>query len=233
MKRKKSARGKKYLEAKKKIENTKFYSPTEAVALVKQTATAKFGGSVEMHARLGIDTKKGEQNVRATIVLPFSTRSSKRITAFVSEAKEKDAREAGADVVGGEALIEEIIKTQKIDFDVAVATPDMMPKLAKVAKILGPKGLMPNPKTDTVGADIGRIISELKKGKIAFKNDDTANVHLTIGKVSQPETELLANFTSCVEAIRKAKPQSSKGTYLKSIYLTSTMGPSVKVIVSG
>ena len=186
-----------------------------------------------MHARLGIDTKKGEQNVRATIVLPFSTGSSKRITAFVSEAKEKDAREAGADVVGGEALIEEIIKTQKIDFDVAVATPDMMPKLAKVAKILGPKGLMPNPKTDTVGADIGRIISELKKGKIAFKNDDTANVHLTIGKVSQPETELLANFTSCIEAIRKAKPQSSKGTYLKSIYLTSTMGPSVKVIVSG
>ncbi len=224
-----SRRSAKYLTAKAKVDRTKVYAAQEAVALAKETSITAFDASVELHARIGIDTKKGEQQVRSTVVLPYAQKSSKRVAAFVADAKEAEARDAGADIVGGEALIEEINKTQKIDFDVAVATPDMMPKLTKIARVLGPKGLMPNPKTDTVGPDVKKMVSELKKGKIAFKNDDTANVHLVIGHVSQSTEELTANFHAAVEALKKAKPTTSKGAYLKALYITTTMGPSIKV----
>lgn len=227
--KKTKTRGKKYLEAKEKIHQKTVYTPQEAINLAKQTSITRFDATIELHARLGIDTKKGEQQVRGTIVLPFAKGNSKRVAAFVGDAKVKEAESAGADLIGNDALIEEMSKTQKIDFDVAVATPDMMPKLAKIAKILGPKGLMPNPKTDTVGVDIARIITELKKGKLSYKNDDTANVHLPIGKVSQDEKELLQNFQAALAAIKKVKPHTSKGVYLKSAFLATTMGPSIKV----
>lgn len=224
--------GEKYLAGKAKINRTTFYTPADAVALAQATATTTFDSSVEIHVRVGIDTSKGEQQVRSTVVLPFSKTSNKRVIAFVNEAKVNEAKEAGADIIANEATIDEIVKTQKLDFDVAIATPDMMAKLAKVARILGPRGLMPNPKTDTVGVDVKRMITELKKGKLAYKNDDTANLHLVIGKVSQKTEELVANYEAALDSIRKAKPGTAKGTYLKSVFMTTTMGPSVKVVVS-
>jgi large subunit ribosomal protein L1 len=222
-------RGKKYAEAAKLIDGNKVYGIDEAVELVKKTSTTKFDATVEIHARLGIDPKKSEQSVRGTVSLPNGSGKSKKVAAFVSGEKEKDAKEAGADIVGGEELIEEIAKTSKIDFEVAVATPDMMPKLAKVAKILGPKGLMPSPKTDTVGPNVAKMVSELKKGKIAFKNDDAGIVHTLIGKASFDAPKLKENYEALMEAIRKAKPATSKGTYVQSAYLTASMGPSIRV----
>ena len=224
----KSAR---YKEAQAKIEEGKAYPPAEAVALAKETSTVKFDASVEVHARLGIDPRKGEQQVRTTVVLPHSAGSTKRVAAFVPQGKEQEAKDAGADLVGGEELVAEIIKTKKVDFDVAVATPDMMAKIAKAAKILGPRGLMPNPKTDTVGTDITKMISELKKGKMAFKNDNTSNIHVTIGKVSLETKQLEENLETFLEALKRAKPSSSKGTYIKSICLTTSMGPSIPLAV--
>lgn len=218
-----------YKEAQSKIEEGKQYDLAEAITLAKETSTVKFDASIELHARLGIDPKKGEQQVRSTVVMPHGTGSDKKIAAFVPDAKEAEAKEAGADVIGGEMLVEEIAKTKKVDFDVAVATPDMMAKIAKIAKILGPRGLMPNPKTDTVGPDITKMITELKKGKVAFKNDNTANMHVVVGKVSQDTQALTENAEALIEAIKKAKPSASKGIYLKSLYLTTSMGPSIPV----
>ena len=226
------AKSKRYSELKKLVDPKKLYTPVEAMELVKKTATTKFDGSVEVHMHLGIDVKKSEQSVRATIVLPHSTGKTKKVAAFVSGEKEKDAKAAGADIIGGEELINEIAKTGKIDFDVAVATPDMMTKLAKVAKVLGPKGLMPNPKTETVGTNVTKMIEELKKGKVTVKNDSTGNIHQAIGKASSDAKALLGNFDMIVNAIRKAKPASAKGTYLKTVVLTSTMGPAVRVDVA-
>lgn len=224
-------KSKRYQEAASKIDATKTYSLTEALELAKETSTVKFDASVEMHFRLGIDPKKGDQQVRSTVVLPHSSGSTKKIAAFVPDAKEQEAKDAGADIVGGEMLIEEIAKTKKVDFDVAVATPDMMAKIAKVAKILGPRGLMPNPKTDTVSPDVTKMVSELKKGKLAFKNDNTANVHVVIGKQSLDTAKLEENANAIIEAVKRAKPSSSKGIYLKSVYLTTAMGPSIPVTV--
>ena len=223
-------RGKKYREAAKLVDPKKAYSIDEAVELVKETATAKFDSSVEVHLRLGIDVKKGDQLVRGTVSLPHGTGKTKKVAAFVASDKEAAAKEAGADIVGGEELIAEIAKTGKYDFEIAVATPDMMPKLAKVAKILGPKGLMPNPKSDTVGTNIAKLVGELKKGKIAFKNDGNGIVHTVIGKVSFDAQKIKENYETLLETIRKAKPSSSKGTFLKSVYLTATMGPSIRTI---
>ena len=224
--------GKKYLEAKKLIDPKKVYSPEEAVELVKKTNPAKFDASVEIHIRLGIDPTKGEQQVRGTVALPHGTGKSKRVAAFVPADKEKEARDAGADLVGGEELIAEIAKTQKITFDVAVATPDMMPKLAKVAKILGPKGLMPNPKSETVGANVKKMVEELKKGKIAFKNDDSGNVHIVIGKISAESSKLLENLNAVADVIRRARPASAKGIFIENAALTSSMGPSIRIQIS-
>lgn len=227
-----ASRSKRYQEVKNLVDSKKVYAPEAAIELVKQTSKTKFDSSIEVHLNLGIDVKKGDQQVRSTILFPHSIGKSKKVLAFVPADKEKEAKEAGADTVGGEELINEIAKTGKVDCDVAVATPDMMVKLAKVAKVLGPSGLMPNPKTETVGANIKKIIEEIKKGKVAFKNDATANMHQVIGKASLGNKELLENFTTFVEAIKKVKPASSKGVYIKSATLTSTMGPAVKVDVS-
>lgn len=224
-------RSKRYLKLKSAVDNKKAYSPEEAVELVKKTAGAKFDATVELHLRLGIDSKKTEEQVRGTLVLPYSFGKGKKIAAFVEAGKEEEARAAGAELVGGEELVAEIAKTGKIDFEVAVATPAMMPKLAKVARILGPKGLMPNPKTETVGADIKKIVGELKKGKIAFKNDDGGNVHLAVGKVSFDKDKLLANLKIALETVKKHKPPSAKGIYLRNVVLVSTMGPAIKLAV--
>lgn len=219
--------GKRYNEAKKLVDPKKGYTLTEAIELVQKTSKTKFDGSVEVHINLGIDVKKGDQQVRSTIIFPHSVGKSKKVVAFVSGDKEKEAKEAGADIIGGEELIAEIAKTGKIDFDVAVATPDMMVKLSKIAKVLGPSGLMPNPKTDTVGPNVKKMVEEIKKGKVAFKNDAQGNLHLLIGKVSSSVQALSENFNVLIDAVRKSKPASSKGTYLKSVTLTSTMGPGV------
>lgn len=224
--------GKKYAEAAKLIDPKKTYSPEEAVDLVKKTSKTKFDATVELHCKLGIDPTKGEQQIRGTITLPHGTGSSKRVAAFVSTAdKEQEAKDAGADVVGGEDLIKEIAATEKITFDVAVATPDMMAKLAKVAKILGPKGLMPNPKTDTVGPHIKKMVEDLKRGKLAYKNDDTGNLHFGIGKVSFESSKLVENLSAALEAIKRAKPASAKGTYLQNVVVTSSMGPAIRIQV--
>ncbi|MFA6161076.1 MAG: 50S ribosomal protein L1 [Patescibacteria group bacterium] len=223
------AQSKRYLEAKKLVEQTKKYTPAEAIDLAKKTATTKFAGSVEVHVRLGIDPKKTDQTVRATLVYPNSIGKTKKVVAFVGADKEKDAKDAGADIVGGEELINEILQSGKLDFEVAVATPDMMPKLSKLAKILGPKGLMPNPKTDTVGPNVKKMVEDLKKGKVAFKNDVTGIIHQAIGKTTLESAQLLENFTVLMEAIRKLKPASAKGTFLKNITVTTTMGPGINV----
>lgn len=220
---------KRYEQVAKKIQKGKSYSAAQAIKLVKETATTKFDSSVEIHLRLGIDPKKGEQQVRGAITLPFGTGKTKIIAAFVPPDKEKEAKEAGADIAGGQELIDQIKATGKVDFEIAVATPDMMPKLAAVAKILGPKGLMPSPKNETIAVNLKKTIGELKKGKINFKNDDTGNVHQIIGKVSFAESELLANYQALVEAIKKAKPATAKGTYIENISISSSMGPGIKV----
>ncbi len=222
-------RGKRYQQITKLVDHKKAYSPAEAIELAAKTSGVKFDASVEVHARLGIDPTKGEQAVRGTVALPHGAGKTLRVAAFVGAAKETEAREAGADLVGGEELITEIAYSSKLNFDVAVATPDIMPRLAKIAKILGPKGLMPNPKTDTVGNDVRKMVSELKKGKIAFKNDDSGNVHTAIGKVSFGPEKLLANFKAFMDVLRKSKPVTSKGLFLKGVSVSSSMGPGIKV----
>lgn len=219
-------------EAKAKIEADKVYSAPEALKLVKETSQVKFDASVEVHAKLGIDPKKGDQIVRNSVVLPHGTGKTVKVAAFVPEAKAKEAKAAGADIAGGEELINEIKKTSKTDFDIAVTIPEMMPKLAAIAKILGQKGLMPNPKTGTIGPDIAKMVGELKKGKISYKNDANSNIHLSIGKVSFADEQLLENFKVFLDSLKKSKPQSIKGTYIKSLFLTSSMGPSIKISVN-
>lgn len=212
-----------------KVDKNKIYTPEEAIKLAKETANTKFDASIELHVRLGIDPKKGEQQIRATVVLPHGSGKSKKVAAFVSPEKADEAKEAGADVIYGEEEIKKLKDTGKIDFEVAVTTPDMMPKMAAVAKVLGPKGLMPNPKTETVGPNLKKMIEDLKKGKITFKNDDTANVHVSIGKASFTESQLKENFVAFVDALNKAKPGTSKGTYIQNLVITSTMGPAIHV----
>ncbi len=211
------------------VDKNKVYNWDEAVKLAKETSGVKFDASVEVHANLGIDPKKGEQQIRATVTLPHGTGKSKKVAAFVAPEKEKEAKEAGADFVYGEEEIKKIKDTGKIDFEVAVTTPDMMPKLAAVAKVLGPKGLMPNPKTETVGPNIKKLIEELKKGKMTFKNDDTGNVHVSVGKVSFTEAQLKENLAAFLEALKKIKPSTSKGAYIKNLVLTTSMGPAIRI----
>lgn len=224
-------RGKKYHEALKLIDPKKSYSPAEAVELVKKIAKTKFDASVEVHFRLGIDTEKGEQQVRGVLVFPHGTGKSKKVAVFAEAGKEEEAKKAGADLVGGEELIAEIAQNNKCNFDVAVATPAMMPKLAKIAKILGPKGLMPNPKNETVTNDLTKAVGEIKKGKIIFRNDTNGNMHAVIGKVSFDNAKLLDNLHVLLEAVKRAKPPTSKGVYLQNVTLNATMGPSIKLAV--
>jgi len=223
--------GKKFVEAQKLIDAKKSYSLAEAVALAKKTSVTKFDATVEIHAKLGIDPKQGDQQVRGTVSLPNGTGKSKKVAVFTMAAdKEKDAKEAGADLVGGEDLIATIATSGKADFDVAIATPDMMPKLAKVAKVLGPKGLMPNPKTDTVGVNVKAMVADQKKGKVAFKNDDTGNVHAIIGKASFDEAKLLENATVFMDALKRVKPSASKGNFIVKATMATTMGPAIVFI---
>lgn len=223
------ARSKRYQELAAKIDANKMYGIDEAVALVKQTSATKFDGSVELHIRLGIDPNKGEQQVRSTVNLPHGSGKTVKIAVFASPEQAAEAKAAGADVVGGDELIEEIKNTGKINFEIAIATPDMMRNMAKVAKVLGPKGLMPSPKNETVTKDVAKAVSELKKGKVAFKNDSTSNVHMVIGKVSFKPEQIKENFLAAMEAIRKVKPASSKGTYIRHVALNATMGPGISV----
>lgn len=212
-------------------DKSKAYPIAEAVELAKKLSKTKFDASLEVHLGLGIDTKKGEQQVRLAVSLPHGTGKTVKVAAFVTPAKEAEARQAGADYVGGEDLINEIKKTEKTDFQVAVAEPAMMKNLAAIAKILGTRGLMPSPKNETVTPNPAKAVLELKKGKISLKNDDTGNVHVAIGKISFATEKLLENFATLLEAIKKAKPATSKGVYLKKVYISSTMGPGLKIAI--
>lgn len=221
--------GKRFEAAKKLVDAKKVYSITDAIALMKTLPKAGFDEALELHVKLGIDPSKGDQQVRGTIAFPHGVGKSKRVIAFVEAAKEAEAKAAGADIVGGEDLITEIASKGILNFDVAIATPAMMPKIAKLAKLLGPKGLMPNPKNDTVGPNVTKMIGEQKAGKQSFKNDTTGNIHQIVGRVSMTEAQLKENLTPFVEQIRKLKPASAKGIYFRSATLTSTMGPGIKV----
>lgn len=211
------------------VDKNKAYAIAEAVEMVQKLAKTKFDSSVEVHFRLGIDTKKGDQQIRSALTLPHGTGKTVKVAAFVSPANEAEAKKAGADYAGGDELIAEIKKTEKTDFQVAVAEPAMMRNLASIAKILGTRGLMPSPKNETVTPNVVQAIAELKKGKISFKNDDTGNVHVAIGKVSFSKDQLTANFEALMAAIKKVKPTSSKGVYIKNVSICSSMGPGVKV----
>ncbi|MCX6781167.1 MAG: 50S ribosomal protein L1 [Candidatus Magasanikbacteria bacterium] len=225
------AKGKAYQAAAALVDKKKTYSMDDALELMDKFPKRGFDETVELHMHLGIDAKKGDQQVRSTFVLAHSVGKAKRIIAFVTQADEAAAKEAGADIVGGEDLVEEIVKSGKIDFDIAVATPAMMPKLAKLAKTLGPKGLMPNPKTDTVSPNVTKMIGELRRGKVAFKNDDTSNVHIPVGKRSLTPAQLKENIAIAIESIKRAKPASSKGVFVQSAFISSTMGPAIKIAV--
>lgn len=221
-------RSKRYKALAQKIEPGKVYPLDEAIALLKESPV-KFDAAVEVHVHLGIDPKKGEQMVRGTVVLPHGSGKTRRVAAFVSPDKEAEAKEAGADVIGTQEVIDAIKATGKINFDIAVATPDMMRKLAPIAKNLGQAGVMPNPKTETVGPNVKKMVSELKGGKIAFKNDDTSNIHQIVGRLSFTPEQLKENISIFVDVVKKAKPAESKGTYMKSVTVTSTMGPGISV----
>lgn len=224
-------RSKRYKEIVKKIDKNKKYGIDEAVKLLAQNAKAKFDESVEVHLNTGIDPKQSDQLIRGTIVLPHGTGKEKKIAVFAEGEKATEAKEAGADLVGGQDLIDKIKQSKQTDFDISVATPDMMKKMAVIAKVLGPKGLMPSPKTDTVTMDVKKTVEQLKKGKISFKNDDTGNIHQLVGKVSFGEEKLKENITSFVQALKDSKPSGIKGEFIKSITITSTMGVGIKVNV--
>jgi large subunit ribosomal protein L1 len=218
--------GKKYRAAEEKIDKNMIYSLEEAVKLMKENKVAKFDESVEVHIKTNVDPKKGDQQVRSTVVLPHGTGKTKRVAVITSTSAD-EAKAAGADIIGGEEMIERFSK--KIDFDVLVATPEMMPKLAKAAKILGPKGLMPNPKTQTVTTKIKETVEALKKGRAAFKNDDSANVHQVVGKLSFDDAKLIENIKAFVEAVDKAKPSGFKGKMVANTTVCSTMGKGIRI----
>lgn len=220
---------KRFKEAKKLVNKNTLYSLEEGIKLIKQTATAKYDEAVEAHFKLGIDPKKSDQQVRGNISLPNGTGKTKRVAAFVQAEKEAEAKEAGADIVGGEELITRISQKGVIDFDVAIATPAMMPKLAKLAKLLGPRGLMPNPKSDTVNQNVTKMITEQKAGKESFKNDSAGNIHQIFGRASFTEKQLTENIQALIDSVKKLKPTSSKGIYIKNLSISSTIGPGIKI----
>ena len=222
-------KGKKYVEAKKLVEKNKLYTKEEAVELVKKTTITKFDSSVEVAMNLNLDTKKADQQLRGTICLPHGTGKTKKILVIAKGPKAEEAKNVGADYVGDNDYLEKIEKENWFDFDVLIATPDMMPALGKLGKVLGPKGLMPNPKTGTVTMDITKAVTEVKQGRIEYRTDSYGNVHAIIGKVSFTNEQLLENLSSFVSMIVKSKPSVVKGTYIKNISIASTMGPGVKI----
>ncbi len=224
--------GKKYVEAAKLVDRTIAYEPADAIALVKKTATAKFDETVELHIRTSCDGRHADQQIRGAVVLPAGTGKTVRVLVFAKGAKVDEAQAAGADFVGGDELIPRIQNEGWLDFDVVVATPDMMGVVGRLGKILGPKGLMPNPKAGTVTMDVAKAIADIKAGKIEYRLDKANIIHVPLGKVSFTEEQLQQNYDALIGAIVKAKPAAVKGQYLKSISMATTMGPGVKIIAN-
>ena len=222
-------KGKRYTEAAKLVDRATTYDAAEAVSIVKKSASAKFDETVECHIRLGVDGRHADQQVRGAVVLPHGTGKTVRVLVFAKGAKVDEAQAAGADFVGGEELIPKIQNEGWLDFDVVVATPDMMGVVGRLGRVLGPKGLMPNPKAGTVTMDVTKAVNDIKAGKIEYRLDKTNIIHVPIGKASFSEDQLSDNFQAIMDAIVKAKPSSLKGAYLRSVVLTSTMGPGVKL----
>lgn len=223
--------GKSYRKAIEGFDATKSYSITEGVAILKKSAYAKFNESIEMHLKLGVDPRQADQQVRGTVGLPHGTGKTVRVAVFAKGEKAREAEEAGAEIVGAEDLATKI-QGGFFDFDACIATPDMMREVGKIGKILGPRGVMPNPKTGTVTMDLAKAIAEIKAGKVEFRLDRTANIHVNIGKIQFTESQIIDNAKTLFDALYKAKPAAAKGTYIKSITLTSTMGPGIKISYS-
>lgn len=221
--------GKKYVEAAKAVDRTKLYEPEEAVALVKKTAVAKFDETIEVHIRTGCDGRHADQQIRGAVVLPHGTGKTVRVLVFAKGAKADEAKEAGADYVGAEELLPKIQNEGWLDFDVVVATPDMMSVVGRLGRVLGPKGLMPNPKSGTVTMDVTKAIHDIKAGKVEYRLDKSNIIHVPVGKASFSEEQLNENFQTLMGAIVKARPSTLKGQYMKNVTLTSTMGPGIKV----
>ena len=222
-------RGKKYEDSIKLVDREKHYSPKKAVALVKETAKAKFDETVEAHVKLGVDSRHADQQVRGAIVLPHGTGKEVKVLVFAKGDKAEEAKNAGADYVGEADLAEKIQKENWFDFDVVVATPDMMGVVGKLGRVLGPKGLMPNPKSGTVTFDLSNAVKEIKAGKVEYRLDKSNIIHVPIGKVSFSEEEIYENYKALMDAIVKARPAAAKGQYLRNVTVTSTMGPGIKV----
>ena len=222
-------RGKKYVEAAKAVDRTTLYDTADAIGLVKKTAVAKFDETIEAHIRTGCDGRHADQQIRGAVVLPHGTGKTVRVLVFARDAKAEEAKAAGAEFVGAEELVPKIQKEGWLDFDVAVATPDMMGVVGRLGRILGPKGLMPNPKAGTVTMDVTKAVHDIKAGKVEYRLDKTNIIHVPIGKASFTEEQLNDNFQTLIGAIVKARPAAVKGQFLKSVVLTSTMGPGVKV----
>lgn len=223
--------GKKYREVFALVDKNKVYSVAEGLALILKTATTKFDSTVELHINLGVDPRQADQNVRDTVILPGGTGKTIRIAVMADDDEAKTAKAAGADIAGADAVMAKLDK-EDIDFDVLIATPNQMPKLGKYARLLGPRGLMPNPKSGTVTTDIDKAVAEAKAGKVEYRVDQAGIVHLGIGKVSFGEQKMKQNLDAVIASIKNAKPQSTKGSYIKSAYLSTTMGPSVKIELS-
>ena len=225
-------KGKKYLQALEKIEKNKLYTKEEALDLVKQTSISKFDGSVELAIKLNLDTRKSDQQLRGAIVLPNGTGKTKKVLVLSKTEQANVARESGADFVGDVDMVEKIEKENWLDFDVIIATPEMMPMLGKLGKILGPRGLMPNPKTGTVTTDVKKAIDDIKKGRVEYRTDSYGNIHTIIGKVSFETSKLVENLDSIIDVIVKSKPSTVKGQYIKNISVSSTMGPGIKIDIN-
>ncbi len=223
-------RGKNYIDSKKLIENNKLYDSADAIALAIQTAKSKFDETIELHVKLGVDPRHADQQVRGVVVLPHGTGKTVRVLVIAKGEKADEAAKAGADFVGAEEMVQKITSENWFGFDAVVTTPDMMGLVGRLGKILGPKGLMPNPKSGTVTMDVTRAINDIKAGKVEYRVDKTAIVHVPIGKKSFGQEKLMDNFNTVMEALVKAKPAAAKGQYLKSVYIASTMGPSIKVL---
>jgi large subunit ribosomal protein L1 len=223
-----SGSGKRYAKASESVDPEREYLPREAIAVLKGFPDAKFDETVEIAFRLGVDPRKADQMVRGTVSLPNGSGKTVRVAAFAQGPKATEAKQAGADIVGGEELVEQVI-AGNIDFDAAVATPDMMATVGKAGRVLGPRGLMPNPKTGTVTNDIGKAVEEIKGGKVEYKTDRTGNVHMIVGKKSFSEQQLLQNYLSVVDEILRARPSAAKGKYIKTLTISTTMGPGIAI----